>query len=596
MYQIGRKIRYLSRWLAFVALGLVFAAAAFAAALPFIADAETIRADFARSLSAWSGGPVVISGPIRIASFADLSVEASGVHLQATPGLEPLSRVEAKSITAIMRIASLFRGHLEFKKFVVVSPRFVFRRDLAEPQPSPYGLGTAGMALALSSRSPFADIEFVEPVFFIAGSGKSAYLRVELERLRVGRALPASSSESSLALGVPERASSPFSLQVKSRGFEAVFRGECDNDCETATGAIRLNAALDSPIAKTMLASIAPWERDEIIAVSGDLNWSKGRAALDNATLSFGDHNAKGSLAIDASGRRALLEGTIAYDTLDLTPALIKECGEADGGLEPRLLASLPFASQADGRSLDVDMRISADRFRAGALETGPLALALTAGKDRFAVDVAEMTLFGGNAAGRLDITSAQPGWVSMRGTGSGLDPRAFANAFQLPSNVTGPVTVHAGLTMPLTSKPSVLDLARAAGTFSIQFPSGGSLEGDMPQLLNAALAHQEIDWGLGEGSFPFAAASVDGTIRPGEVDFKVQGESGDKSIGGRLRIALPGGTVSGTLSASQTPTVSGSSFFDSAPAQPANSMQLVLSGTAAQPVFSPLAKPSLSN
>ncbi len=169
--------------------GLFVAAAVFAAVLPFLIDAEAVRENLARSLSAWSGGPVVITGPLRIASFADLSVEASGVKLLATPGLEPISRAEARTVTAVARLSSLLRGKLEFKKFVVASPRFVFRRGFAKPHPSAYGLETAGTALALSAKSPFSDIEFLEPVFFIAESGRKPFRRTELERIRVGRTL-----------------------------------------------------------------------------------------------------------------------------------------------------------------------------------------------------------------------------------------------------------------------------------------------------------------------------------------------------------------------------------------------------------------------
>ncbi len=322
---------------------------------------------------------------------------------------------------------------------------------------------------------------------------------------------------------------------------------------------------------------------------------SKGRAALENAAISFGDHSAKGSLALDMAGSRAVFEGTLAYDTLDLTAAWMAD-KETDGASEMRPLAALPFASRDEDRSLDFDMRISADRFRAGSFETGPLALALTATRDRLSVDVAEMALFGGNAVGRLDVDPSQPAALLLRGNGSQLDMHALANALQLPFNVNGPVTVRIGLTLPLTTKPPIQDLGAAAGTFAVQFPAGGSLDGDMPRTLSAALAHQDLDWGLGEGSFPFAGANIDGTVLPGKVDLDVQGASGDKSIGGRLRIAFPGAAVSGTLSVSQNPDAAGDSLFTSAPAASAVSTQLVLSGTAAEPIFSPPGKPSLSN
>ena len=89
MYQIAGKIRYVLRGLGILAGGLLITAVAFAVLLPFVVDAEAIRGPLTESLSAWSGGPVSIAGPLRIGSFADLSVEASYVDLKSTAGKGP---------------------------------------------------------------------------------------------------------------------------------------------------------------------------------------------------------------------------------------------------------------------------------------------------------------------------------------------------------------------------------------------------------------------------------------------------------------------------------------------------------------------------
>jgi hypothetical protein len=140
-----------------------------------------------------------------------------------------------------------------------------------------------------------------------------------------------------------------------------------------------------------------------------------------------------------------------------------------------------------------------------------------------------------------------------------------------------------------------VEDLSAAAGSFSVRFPIGGSIEGDMARTIGAALAEQDSGWGILGTSFPFAVASIDGDVNPGAIDLKVKGQSGEKGIGGSLRIAFPGGAVSGTLLASETPA-SGASESPSATDQTASSRKLVFSGTADAPILSSAAKPSLSN
>ncbi len=579
MYQIVRKIRYVSKLLGVIAGAFVLGAAA----LPFLVDQEAVRESLTRSLSAWSGGPVAISGPVRLTSFANLTVEAAGVQLKAAPRLEPLSRAEARSVSAAVRLSSLLRGRIEFKSVTLESPKFVFRRAPRKPRSSLSGFETAGVISALSAKNTFGDIEFVKPVFFYADGARKPFRRTDLERVQLAMTTAPSLSPAIIA------------ISVKGQGFKAYFQGECDEASGAARGVLRLAFSMDGAGAKATLASMAPWERANSVSISGDLNWSRERVALDRATIAFGDHSASGSVALNRQGSRALLEGTLAYDMLDLTPAWNANA-EATGKGELLPLAALPFATRGEDRAIDLDLRLSAERLRAGSFETGPLALALTAKNDRLAVDVAEVALFGGKATARLDIDPSRPVALSMSGSGSLLDPRALAEAFQLPHGVSGPVAVQLEMTMPLTGKSPLQDLEAAAGAFSARFPAGGALEGDMARVLSETLAHREFDWGLGSASLPFAAAKIDGTFRQGAIDLNIDGESGDKSIGGQLRIAFPGAAVSGSLSAKQTAEAPGLPDFHDATADAKSAVNLVLSGTAASLVFSPLAEPTLPN
>ena len=593
MYQIAGKIRYVLRGLGILAGGLLIIAVAFAVLLPFVVDAEAIRGPLAERLSAWSGGPVSIAGPLRIGSFADLSVEASDVDLKSTAGKGPLRIVRARSVTAVIRLSSLLRGKLDFRKFVIESPHVVFRRGLTEPLRSSYGLGAVHLALALSARSPFTDVELLDPVFFFSASENGAYERVELSRVRLGKEPVSSVSTGVFVKNAPGAGDALYALDIASSRFEASFRGQCAGACQTAFGIFSLRADLGTAGGDAILAAVAPWERPEAIAVSGELHLSRTRAALDDAAISFGDHDAKGSLALDMTGVRPRLEGTIAYDTLDVTPAWTAG-GEAQPSDE-RPLAALPLMRAGMERSPDFDLRVSAERFRAASFETGPLALALTRVQDHLSVDIASVAVAGGHATGRLDVNLGRQAVLSLRGTGSYLDAGALANALHLPLGFSGPMTLHAALTMPMTMRPPVEDLSAAAGSFSVRFPMGGSIEGDMARTIGAALAEQDLGWGFLGNSFPFTVASVDGDVNPGGIDLKVQGQSGEKGIGGSLRIAFPGGAVSGTLLASET-LAPGGLDLPSVSGQTASSRKLVFSGTADAPILSSAGKPSLSN
>jgi len=551
--------------------GLAFAL--FAAALPRFLDGDVARKSFVKALSTWSGGKVTLSGPLRIASFATLSVEATDVRFVDAPGLDPLLRGRAETVKAVAKLSSLLLGELEFKKFVISSPRFVLKRDASGRAADE--LAAARLALTLADRSNLPDIDFRDPVFYVAERDGRPYQRIAFERISLTR---------------PEHSSAaPIALSICNPGFEAVFRGTRGRNAQSISGWLSVSVADDQPLARRLLAALAPWEPASGFALEGDFIWSRKRISLDNASLSFGDRGAKGSLALDLSDESARLEGTLAYDTLDVTPMWTAARGRREAAAhtgEAGALVALPLPGNA-GRALDLDVRLSADRLRAGAFEAGPVALAVTAQSGRLSLDVAELALFGGNAIARVEIDPARPGAVSVSGTARRLDAGALAAALQLPVSVRGPATVKVGLSLPLGERAEFPKEGATSGSFALLFPLGGSLDGVAGRTLGAAMAGSDI-FTAGRERFPFAAARIDGTVNGGGVDLDVEGQHEGQKIEGKLRIALPDAAVSGTLSARRDGTPAAASFATSERNGPlSSSSKLVLSGTAAAPVFS---------
>ena len=155
MYELAPKFRYALKWLLRGAAGLGVIAAVFATALPYLVEVRTVRDGLVKNLSQWSGGPVSIHGPLRMKSFASLSIEAEGVSFAATPRLSPIDRIEAKSVTAILKVPSLLRGLIEFKKVSVAAPRFVLARRAGPSTPDHNsGLETIGAAVCFCGAEP----------------------------------------------------------------------------------------------------------------------------------------------------------------------------------------------------------------------------------------------------------------------------------------------------------------------------------------------------------------------------------------------------------------------------------------------------------
>jgi uncharacterized protein involved in outer membrane biogenesis len=583
MYGIALKLRQAFRWLAAVFAVALLVAVALVAVLPFLIEGHGVRESLIRSLSAWSGGAVTLDGPLRIANFASLSIEAKGVRFAATPRLAPIGAVQARSVIATARLRSLLLGHLEFKTVLLESPRFVFKRDTAQARLSFSGVESAGPALALAERSPFEHLKLRDCLFVSAQTGHGAYKRFRVGEISVDKEAAGAGSNTY-----------PASLYLRDIGFEASFRGILDSLGQSALGAFRLTAASSHPAAERITASIAPWENGQSVSLGGDLSWSGARAALDNARVSFGDHGAKGSLALAVRRGRGLLEGTLAYDKLDWVRAPRKD-GEAGGTLLDSVRA-LTFASGEAGRNLDLDMRISAERFLAGPYEAGPLALALTSSGGRFSLDIAELALFGGKITGRIDYDYAHPLPLTIKASGTHIDSGVLASALMLPFGVSGQAAVRLALDMPLSGKPLAEEMQASTSNFTIEFPSGGTIEGDFSRQLSAAFERRDLFWSLASNSVPFNAASIEGSATPGGVNMRIDGEYAGGRIDGSIRVASPGNAVSGTLSVIESQEKEPEDGAPgAAPASPAPA-NIKLSGTLADLSFSPPGKPSLSN
>ncbi len=573
MLELASKFRYALRWIVRGAALLAIAGAVFASVLPYLIEDLTVRDGLIRSLSEWSGGDVTIRGPLRLASFTSLSVEADGVNFAATPRLAPIVRMRAKKVTAILRVPSLLRGRIEFKKIAADEPNIVVSRRAAPSKLGVIGLETASEAVAFADLSRFERIELKDCSFFAAEGEHRVYSRFGAEWISVNR-----NPNTSL-----------FTLDLRDQGFEAFFRGDISRAGETALGSFKLKVPQEHPAAGRIAAAIAPWEQGHSISLAGDLTWSGTRATLDGAAIAFGDHNAKGSLALGVRHDRALMEGTLAYDRLEWMPS--ENAGAGSGlGMEP--LRALFFARPGYERSADLDMRISAERFRAGPYEAGPLALALTSRPGAFSIDIAELALFGGKISGRLDYDSARPTLLTLNANGTRLNSQSLSGAFGWPITVSGPVTLRLALGIPFKEKPLAREIKAVTGSFGIAFPSGGTLDGEVSSRLSAAFERQNLPWGFSSGSLPFTEAAIDGALAPGAVVLNIDAESSGSRIGGLLHIALPGNEVSGTL------TVSPDDAAEETPgaAPLSNPASVVLSGTIAALNFSASGKPSLSN
>ena len=157
---------------------------------------------------------------------------------------------------------------------------------------------------------------------------------------------------------------------------------------------------------------------------------------------------------------------------------------------------------------------------------------------------------------------------------------------------MNGPVLGMSGI--PLEARSLSQEIQAATGSFGIEFPAGGALDGEVSKRLSDAFGQGQVPWGLNSSSFPFSSATIDGVIKPGTIALKLDSEAAGNRIAGSLHIAVPSGQVSGTLMMKPEEGMEETSPASFAASQ--NSASVGLSGTVAALNFSAPVKPNLSN
>ena len=128
------------------------------------------------------------------------------------------------------------------------------------------------------------------------------------------RSLPASRS------ATPPRW--PMKLALKGDLLEASFDGHLDVGEELA--ALRPGRAVDAQPAPGVRAGSACRCRaprgSTPLRVKGQINWARHTLAFEDAKVTIDGNEASGALVLNLAGERPLIDGTLAFNALDLTP------------------------------------------------------------------------------------------------------------------------------------------------------------------------------------------------------------------------------------------------------------------------------------
>ncbi len=404
------------------------------AAIPLLVSTGPIRDRLASQLSSTIGYRIELTRAPEVSVFPALSATLRGVVVSdwADKTAKPLMHADAVSVE--LSALSALRGRLDFSAITIVDPVFhlaaiselegsgsiglirlksdieIAREILAEnaiaPDLSRLPTSTLGQLSIVNGTVKTGDTDVAtrlngtiqwpalnRPV----SMSVAADLNGELGSFKAELARPLL-----LLAGAASNAAVTFESPSLTASFDGDLRME---DQLSAEGAV----AASTPA----LANFLDWTNLDIaagssigsMAIKGDISGTAERFKLGEATLELDGNVGKGALDVALTETRPAISGSLDFATLDIASMLssfvpLPTADGFDRPIDPRFIDQI-----------DLDLRLSAKRARAGTLEFAEVAASAQVKENIAAFDVHDASLYSGRAqaALRIDTKSGKP-------------------------------------------------------------------------------------------------------------------------------------------------------------------------------------------
>jgi AsmA protein len=327
----------------------------------------------------------------------------------------------------------------------------------------------------------------------------------------------------------------PAKLSVKGQLLEASFEGLLD-------AAEDLQISGQTEISTPSIRRVARWFGVPIptaaglnaAAFKGQFTWARRNLAIEDAKITIDGNEANGALALNVAGERPLVDGTLAFNALDLTPYL--EAARSQSFIFERLTSSWSEFDLAFPiiKNFDADLRISAPKIAVNGFGFGRGAAAVTVRSGKMIADIAELELPAGARAGAqvaIDTNDLTHGY-SLRGRVENLETGPVAAALFGSAVLSGRST----LALDVTSygETPVEVMRRLSGKASLTMPEGCRLALDVKALRGAARAEASSGWGaLAKGQTSLEQVELRALLRNGVLFADaVRGSAGGIGLG----------------------------------------------------------------
>jgi AsmA protein len=393
-------------------------------ALSFLIPAATVRDAVAKEIRAVTGLDPVLRGDMSVSLFPSGTVTFHNVVLgedhRGDPGLV------VDELTARLRYFPLLAGRIEIAGVTLVRPTITVS-FLPDGQSNWSGLIEA-LARALrpdpERTASFSEIGIQDGTVVIhqAGAGKDATDRLDdvefqLAWPSISRSFGASGRfvwhdepiEASFTLGDFLAALSGEHSGIKVRLAGAPVKAAFDG-AMSAQPTLKIDGTLsiETPSLRDALhwtdARRLPFGGFGHFALRGHSSMSGGAVSLSNVNVELDGNMAEGVITLSTD--RRTVQGTLAADTLDVTPYL---SGIHFLAANDRNWDQLPITLNGLSES-DLDLRISARSVKVASAQLGRTAVAANLRGGKLDVTIGESEAFGGTAKGSIGLASADNG------------------------------------------------------------------------------------------------------------------------------------------------------------------------------------------
>ncbi len=305
----------------------------------------------------------------------------------------------------------------------------------------------------------------------------------------------------------------PIRGTLRSEGiFDSFFSGQFVNG---DGGRLLADASFleikDVPVLARWLGLAWPRELGlKAFRADGRMEWAGAVLNMPDGRFKLDGNAATGSLLINGRGARPLIDGTLAFNQFDADQLI----AGSDDAHETTLLGTMQSTANwlphsvrqvltelhlPILRQIDIDLRASAQSTKAGALQFGRTAAALSLHDGRVVLDIAEMELqSGGQGSLQFSLDTHRPiSRCGVRGKFLGVRVEKLAQTVLRNELLVGPADVSFELAGDWKDPERLL--STLDGRIDLTMANGAKLEGDLRELIDQRKLDAEPQEGWGK-------------------------------------------------------------------------------------------------